>query len=263
MPTMENITFSHEACISAIRGYYKFLTELYLDETFVVEPPVDGWPTITTDNFKDLGKTNEIIFLLRHLPYIRKPVEPDDPQAAPWCYFADWSKDGQHLIDGKATAEDLRVMSEPPGYSEEMPAHVIGLTSGGRENPSFLLDVEQGAIYWYECPGEIVSNPSREQVQGEDPYGYAPDNEAEWRSDSACWAVEDFFEVLKDQFRQLMFLPTSSRRVIDVYTRLGSHEGKKSLLQRIYQEHGWPDLDRYDKRNCLAAVQKALDEHYP
>jgi hypothetical protein len=36
-----------------------------------------------------------------------------------------------------------------------------------------------------------------------------------------------------------------------------------SMLQEIYREHGWPDLDRYRKRECLEAVQEALEERYP
>jgi hypothetical protein len=35
------------------------------------------------------------------------------------------------------------------------------------------------------------------------------------------------------------------------------------MLQGIYREHGWPNLDVYDKKECLKAVQKALEEHYP
>jgi len=48
---------------------------MYLRESDVIEPPEGGWPNITTDSLQDLGKTDEVISLLRHLPYIRAPRE--------------------------------------------------------------------------------------------------------------------------------------------------------------------------------------------
>lgn len=35
------------------------------------------------------------------------------------------------------------------------------------------------------------------------------------------------------------------------------------MLQGIYREYGWPNLDVYNKNGCLKAVQKALEENYP
>ena len=150
-----------------------------------------------------------------------------------------------------------------PLEHSESSAHVVGLTNGGRDNPVFVLDTELGVIHWAECPDEVRYNPSREDVQ-DDPYDYAPENEAEWRADAPAWAIKDFFELLKDQFRELQFIPISSRRVIDVYTRFGlDSDGMISMLQNIYREHGWPNLQRYQKQECLEAVQMALEERYP
>lgn len=46
---------------------------------------------------------------------------------------------------------------------------------------------------------------------------YAPENEATWRAEAPAWAVVDFFEMLKDQFRKLHFIPLNGRVVKDVY----------------------------------------------
>ena len=35
------------------------------------------------------------------------------------------------------------------------------------------------------------------------------------------------------------------------------------MLQDIYRSHGWPDLERYNKRDCLRDVKVALEKHYP
>lgn len=34
------------------------------------------------------------------------------------------------------------------------------------------------------------------------------------------------------------------------------------MVQDIYRQQGWPDMERYCK-DCLGAVQNALEEQYP
>lgn len=260
MPSLSEIKYSREACVAAVRDYYGFLTKMYLNESDVIEPPEGGWPSITPDIRQDLGKTTEVMALLRHLPYIRQPSDDrDKAQGAPWCYFADWQSDSRALTLGRTSGEELKITSEGAAFSDDIPPQVVGLTSGGRDNPLFLLDTELGIVYWDECPGEIRYSSSWEPVE-DDPYDYAPENKAEWRADAPAWAITDFFDMLKDQFRELRFVPISSRSVKDVYS---SADGMIPMLQHIYREHGWPDLQRYHKRECLAAVQTALEERYP
>jgi hypothetical protein len=263
MPQLSEVTYSQDACVAAVRSYYDFLTKMYLKNSDVIEPPQEGWPSITTEILQDLGKTETVISLLRHLPYIRVSSEDDrdNAQGAPWCYFADWQLDAHYVSLGHLNCESLKIHSE--NLIENVPPHVIGLTSGGRDNPVFLLDTELGIIHWPECVGEIRYNPSRELIE-DDPYIYAPEDEAEWRADAPAWAIDDFFEVLKDQYRELCFVPTSPRIVLDTYTTLAvGTDGMIALLQDIYHEHGWPGLARYRKQECLQAVQKALEEQYP
>ncbi|KAH7323621.1 hypothetical protein BKA65DRAFT_540257 [Rhexocercosporidium sp. MPI-PUGE-AT-0058] len=261
MPELSDITYSREEAITAVREYYKFLVDMYMDDSEIVEPPKGGWSSITVDSLQDLGKTEEVVSLLRHLPYIRP--ESLDCEAAPFCKFANWDADAKYLSSGRATGESLKVTSEGADFYEEAPAQVVGLASGGRDNPVFVLDTELGIVHWAECPDEIRYNPSRDGVE-DDPYDYAPENEAEWRADAPAWAIADFFELLKDQFRQLHFIPISSRKVIDVYTSYGlNSDGMIPMLQNIYREHGWPNLQRYRKQECLEAVHKALEQRYP
>ncbi|KAK4063450.1 uncharacterized protein Triagg1_9470 [Trichoderma aggressivum f. europaeum] len=263
MPRLSEIYYSREECISAVRGYYNFLTNMYLDEPDVIEPPAEGWPDITTSTMQGLGKTDEVISLLRRLPYIREPDNDMDwAQSAGYSYFADWQDIGRLLSRDPSQAEPRKVASESASLFEVIPPHVIGLTHRSRE--VFLLDTELGIVLWYECPGEIRHSPSRERVE-DDPYDYEEDEaQAEWRGECTAWAVSGFFEMLKDQFRELQFIPLNHRVVVDVYTRLwpGS-AGMRELVQSVYKEHGWPDTGRYRKEDCLKAIQKALEEHYP
>ncbi|KAF2677592.1 hypothetical protein K458DRAFT_423848 [Lentithecium fluviatile CBS 122367] len=263
MPELSDIKYSRTATIAAVREYYAFLTKMYLDEDEVVHPPWRGWSSITTDALEDLGKTKEVVSLLRHLPYIRARNDGDNAHGAPNCTFADWDSESRSLSLDQIDAEDVRIAAEGVYYPADIPAHVVSLTSGEHNNPIFLLDTNLGIVYWLECGAEIKHNSARECVQ-DDPWEYAPGNEAKWRAKGAAWAIPAFFEVLEDQFRELNFVPINSRVVLDVYSSYGPRsEGMLAMLQDIYREHGWPDLSKYDKKECLAAVQMALRQRYP
>ncbi|EGD94585.1 hypothetical protein TESG_02095 [Trichophyton tonsurans CBS 112818] len=258
MPELCDITYSREECIAAVRGYYQFLTTMYLKESDILEPPEGGWPSVTPSAIQQLGKTDEVAALLRHLPYIRR-LGNGKPLTFPYSQFANWEKSCISINQGRS--EGIKECSE--GFEDDVPPHVIGLTSGGRNNFTLLLDTKLGVIYWPECPGDIQHDPDApcERVW-DDPYEYASTSEAEWRAEGAYWSIPDFFEIIKDQFRRLLFIPISTITVIDVY-----HHGKMfwyfEFLQEIYREHGWPDLEKYNKVECLKDIRKRLMEKYP
>lgn len=68
---------------------------------------------------------------------------------------------------------------------------------------------------------------------------------------------------LKDHFRRLNFVAISSRKVVHVWkTFPPDYEAMIAGVQEIYSQHGWPDLERYDKNKCLKAVTKFIKEQY-
>jgi hypothetical protein len=233
---------------------------VFVNDSDVLEPPQGGWPDIAPDRLKDLGKTDEVIMLLRHLPYLRSTVDGNDSvEAGPsGCRFHNWLENIRLLGCSGVDFESLIVMSEDSYYMEEIPPHVVGLVTSRHE--AFLLDTELGVVYWIDCLSEIKANPSREPIQ-DDSYDYAPEEEAEWRAQPA-WAIADFFELLKDQFRQQCFVPISSCKVYDTYAGTLT-EGLLPVVQAIYREHGWPDLERYRKQKCLEAVRVMMEERFP
>ncbi|KAK1979812.1 LOW QUALITY PROTEIN: hypothetical protein LZ30DRAFT_761589 [Colletotrichum cereale] len=237
MPELDEISYSSEDRIATIRDYYSFLTKIYLREEDVLQPPEGGWPSVTPGNLAGLGKTDEVVSLLRHLPYLRRLYSGNDPHGAPYCYFADWQSHTERMVRGKLTGDTLKLVSEGTDLYKNVPPHVISLTSGGRDNPVFLLDTELGIVYWHECPGEIRFDPTCKQ---------------------------DFFEILKDQFITLSFIPIDSRNVLDIYARRypPSH-GWIERVQGIYRHHGWPDLKTFRKHECLEAIKTALQEEFP
>jgi hypothetical protein len=259
MPGLEDITYSRDETIAAVHDYYEFLTNLYLDKDKIIFPPPDGWPEITTRSFT-LSKSKEVITLLKHLPYIKSTSnDAIDAEGAPNCSFADW----RDIFARVAGRETITIGTEDSFISKHVSKHVVGLTCGGMYNPRFLLDVKQGTIQWYKCPGALVDEPIHEPVQ-DDPYDYcSEDEEAEWREDGGTWAIPDFFEELKERFRRLEFVPLSERRVADVW-KTGTEDYAHMLVgvKEIYKRHGWPG-ERYVKGECLREVKAFVEVGYP
>ncbi|KAF9879527.1 hypothetical protein CkaCkLH20_03070 [Colletotrichum karsti] len=268
MPGLEDITYSREETTAAISGYYEFLIRMYLKDSQVVRPPAGGWPSIVNADpevVQSLGKTDEVLALLAHLPYIRSPGNwNDDAEAAPGCRFAEWPRLLTTLSSSNAiTGEDMRAATEGFTFARLAPPHVVGLTRGDRENPIMVLDTKLGIIHWEDCISSIERAHYGESVDYE-PDDDVPEEEANWRYSARAWAIPDFFEILKQQFRTLDWIPISHHTVLSASDSEGTDEGGMvAMVQDIYREHGWPDLTVYRKAACLEAVRIAMAERYP
>lgn len=267
MPSLDEVSYSRDETVAAIRDYYQFLVKMFLDEASVIEPPEGGWPEITADALRGMGKTDTVIELLRRLPYIAFPSDGDSPiQGGPHAAFADWRHNAALAASSGDAGEDFRSVSEGARRTAHVPAGVVGLTCGGRENRMLLLDTDIGVVYWPDCPDRWGAGfePSQERFE-DDPYDWVDsEREAMWREEGGAWAVADFFEVWKDQFRTLQFVPIPGAKIREAYTTYHpDHDGVLDLLRGVYREHGWPDLDSYRKEDCMRAVRLALREKYP
>lgn len=63
--------YDRDEVVASITEYYTFLTtHLHFDPSELKIPPPGGWPQITASRFAFLGKSDKVIDLLRHLPYL-------------------------------------------------------------------------------------------------------------------------------------------------------------------------------------------------
>ena len=70
-------------------------------------------------------------------------------------------------------------------------------------------------MHWEHCPDRIWSDCPVEGVDYEpDEDEEVPEEEAEWRGDAATWTIPDFFEVLKQQYRDLKWIPIGPKNNI-------------------------------------------------
>jgi hypothetical protein len=264
MLELDEISYSESAAVTAISDFYKFLTKMYLDEETVEWPPEGGWPTLTENAFGSMEKSDQVISLLRQLPYMQDDSDGEQrPQGLPEASFWNWKdnvKDDEPL-DPKAVKE-VKILTEDFLCDITTP-DLVGLLEGGKdENTVILLDTKYGIAYWPECPDEIREETDQEQIQ-DDSEAWDSQEEADWRCDAPAWTIPDLFAMLREQFEQLRFIPVNSRQVINTWSVHSDHGEVKEMLQGIYREHGWPDLENYRKEECIEAVKEALAEQYP
>lgn len=133
-------TYSRESAVKAVRSYYTFLAVKLgaLRPHCIIEPSAGGWRNITTASLAPLGKTDEVVELLRYLPYVRGDSEVEwNEKVAPETDAFQYG--GAGAMSPNGAASDMW----PPGAGE-IPAHVAVLTMGGRYGSWLLLDTIEG-----------------------------------------------------------------------------------------------------------------------
>ena len=74
MPELDEISYSRDAAVTAVRDNYIFLPKMYLDEVTIMTPAEKGRLNIINaaeSHLAGLHKTEEVLALLAHLSYIR------------------------------------------------------------------------------------------------------------------------------------------------------------------------------------------------
>ncbi|KAJ4380200.1 hypothetical protein N0V86_004509 [Didymella sp. IMI 355093] len=229
--------YSQAECVDAIGDYYEFLAAMFMDPSFIITPPPSGWPSLNPPHLHSLRKTNAVLALMRNLPYIANKPYSDHPQVLPGCCAMDWT-----AVPVDTNPEGTLLMSQGDDelFGGRIPSRYLGLTWTSCPKDMLLLDTKYGIVHWQACPEEILASASPGPSFGDD--DEEEEEEAEKRGDASdaesnadssadsdaasddeldwgpCWPVMDFFEMLKNQFRDLNFVPKNSHQVIDVWT---------------------------------------------
>jgi hypothetical protein len=132
---------SWKPIVNAVRDYYDFLANDLgaIPSDRIVDAPEGGWPSITQSSLAGLEKTDAVIELLRHLPYIEYS-HIVNTQIAFSTIAIDYREFGKHGV-----AEGTRSQFLPVG-DKEYPPHVVVLTEEDEDyyGSLLLLDTEQG-----------------------------------------------------------------------------------------------------------------------
>lgn len=109
-------------------------------------PPSGGWSSITAEFLFPLGKTNEVIDVLRRLPYILPPYDDADVISETGCinYFHPSVQIGLINCDlGVCKTINLKPIPEVCAYIALRPFYAYSL----------VLNVPQGTVVWYTNDG--------------------------------------------------------------------------------------------------------------
>lgn len=243
-------------------------------------PPEGGWPHM--ENVRDLGKTEEVVDLLRHLPYVVRPPGAEEIHIAGFCEFADWPGIAQHVARlprplSASTVES--VLYETQRSWDHIPPSVVGFVS--TKSFQMLLDTRFGMIYFigaHATPGPTRMAERTDELfrpVRDDPHDYAPVGEASWRGGHGpcAWAIPEFFKMLEFHFQELNYVPTGRLEVEEAFEEAENAEEEEDdeasasslsaafpRIKGIFREHGWPDVDRYRKDQCIKAVESFMKE---
>lgn len=127
-----------EAIVQALTSYYKLLTEFpYLPESAIQTPPPGGWSGEHRALFNRLGKSEAVVDILCHIPYI----VTDEIQINYDTFARDWRAGRvQWAVEhGQSLTESLL---EP--MLQTIPSNVICLTRASNYGRWLLLNVDTG-----------------------------------------------------------------------------------------------------------------------
>jgi hypothetical protein len=134
-------TINCDEIIDIVSNFYNFLTaHPFLPASSIKKPPSEGWPEEYREIWRKMGKSEEVVDLLAHLPYI------DD---ANWVWFHDTMPINYtsplNLRRINDNWESKRYLFEPP--EQILPPHVFSLTNGRLYGIWVLLDVQAGMLF--------------------------------------------------------------------------------------------------------------------
>lgn len=153
--------YSRDTAVKAVRSYYTFLAAKLgaIRPSCIIEPPVGGWRNITIASLAPPQKTEEVVELLRHLPYIKGDSEGEwNDKIAPETDVFQYG--GAGAMPANVVASD----TWPPGAGE-IPAHVAVLTMGARYGSWLLLDTVQGQpLYFASLRCDVYTHTPHSQA---------------------------------------------------------------------------------------------------
>ncbi|TIA57601.1 hypothetical protein D6C77_06035 [Aureobasidium pullulans] len=124
--------YSRDETVAAVSAFYQQIVKHpYLDNSALIVPPASGWDSLAIDGLKSEGKTDTVIDLLRHLPYLRGEKPHEDIlvyyETLAICYAG--------AEEGSCTWMD---------QNNPLPGHCVYLTCNlDREGYSLIMDTER------------------------------------------------------------------------------------------------------------------------
>lgn len=129
--------------VEIVSSFYIYLTTHgYLPASAIVMPHSEGWPGEHREAFRKMGKSDKVVDLLSHLPYIDYDT---------WEWFHDTKPINYisplNLRRINDNFDNKRYLFEP--QEQNLPAHVFSLTNGRLYGIWLLLDTQAGMLFGF------------------------------------------------------------------------------------------------------------------
>lgn len=226
-----------EELAAELLSYYEFLTTLYLPKDCIKRPPKEGWPSITAEHLAFLGKTDTVIDLLKHIPYISQDIE-EGYQLYEKCICIDYTGTP---FERQAVKHHSKSAVDPmPEFLDSFiwdrlnaMQHIATIArSASRDGHYIMIDTRDGQL------ATIEFMDGRSSIDG--------------NSKNLC-------DSLKECFRSLAIFPTRSTDVqmADNQPYTGAQIDN---VKKIFRKHGWPNTG-FRKDMCMAEVSRLWESY--
>ncbi|WAO96026.1 Hypothetical protein NCS54_01368200 [Fusarium falciforme] len=231
------MAFDRDDFVRLLTDYYEFCSRTFWDVT-VQHAPAGGWPSINHETLARLQKNDQVVELLRHLPYPEFNQGVYTPLIMDHTGIVDWRSEYTHAL---IRNESLEVKPEPFTNRDPplTPSCACIAKSVSRDGYFVVIDTEDGYIYWGDPNGEH-DEPQPELNATLDRFTDDPANM--WRdplSGVNVYRPADFFALCKQRFRELRWI--------------GMDQWNISALRMNYE---WDELDEEDEHAELVAMMR-------
>ena len=197
------MAYDRDEFVRLLTDYYNFCNRVFWNAT-IAQAPAGGWPSINQETLANLKRSDTVIDLLRHIPYLNYPE--NDLIHAPLIMantpVTDYRRED---IQKKIREGCIEGMAAPiTGQDPAIPPSCAAIAvCRSRNGYHVILDTNDGYIYWGEPSGQHDEhapglNSTLEQLKG--------DEANKWRDGFNVYEPADFFTLCKERYRELSWI---------------------------------------------------------
>nr|POE65289.1 hypothetical protein CFP56_34956 [Quercus suber] len=225
--------YSRDEIAAEIKSFYEFLVSNHLPSEALKLPPPEGWPGITAERLGFLEKSDTVIDLLKHIPYIRQDEHGTQYQIFESTACNDFSgtwfeKTGIDFHDENATEPMLECKDEDTEEMFEPYMATLARAAQGDNGWHLFCDTRDGSLEL----ADITVGTKR------------------WFNNA-----RDCFEFLKREYYEFNVYACGSDDVT-----MASGQGGDTKYKEIYNKYGWL-TPHYNKSQCLAELEQLRCPH--
>lgn len=227
-----------KAIAAELLSYYEFLTSMYLPKDALKRAPDEGWDIVNAERFGFLNKTDTVLDIYKHIPYIKHDAG-DGYFIAKSTTCIDYT--GEVFLKRKLRT---RLASEAGPEGPEGHGGPLWDRLRQPEHIAILADCVQSRNGFYIALDTRDGTAARLRPLDEQ------DSPAAYEYDSLHELLRD----LKQKFINLELIPVDAH---DIISHTGDGHPDPSYptnIQELYRRHGWPSKN-FKKYACLRQVQ--------